>query len=63
MVSVYENRGRVNILFSPRAQPWLLLQVVLGRYGVMASASYRFLSIPKGSFVFRFSPWMILSPS
>ena len=29
----------------------------------MASASYRFLSIPKGSFVFRFSPWMILSPS
>ena len=27
------------------------------------SASYRFLSIPKGPFVFRFSPWMILSPS
>ena len=52
----------MNILFSPRAQPWLLWQVVLGRYGVMASASYRFLSIPKGSFVFRFSPWMILSP-
>ena len=63
VVSVYKNRGRVNILFSPRAQPWLLWQVVLGRYGVMTSASYRFLSIPKGSFVFRFSPWMILSPS
>ena len=37
-------------------------EVVLGRYGVMASTSYRFLSIPTGPFVFRFSLWMILSP-
>ena len=50
-------------LVSLRARPWLLWQVVLGRYDVMASASYRFLSIPKGPFVFYFSPWMILSPS
>ena len=50
-------------MFSLRARPWLLWQVVLGRYDVTASASYRFLSIPKGPFVFYFSPWMNLSPS
>ena len=44
-------------LLSLRARPWVLRQVVLCRYGVMASASYRFVSIPKGPFVFCFSPW------
>ena len=30
--TIYENRSRVNILFSPRAQPWLFCQLSISQY-------------------------------
>ena len=58
---IYENRSRVDVCLV-RVRGCGCFEVVLGRYGVMASTSYRFLSIPTGPFVFRFSLWMIVSP-
>ena len=49
--------------FNLGARSLFLWLVFLGRHGVIASASYRFFSFPKGSLVFRFSSWMIISPS
>ena len=58
---IYEKRSKVDVCLV-RVRGCGCFEVVLGRYGVMASTSYRFLSIPTGPFVFRFSLWMILSP-
>ena len=60
-ISFMKKRSRVDVCLV-RVRGCGCFEVVLGRYGVMASTSYRFLSIPTGPFVFRFSLWMILSP-
>ena len=49
-----KKRSRVDVCLV-RVRGCGCFEVVLGRYGVIASTSYRFLSIHTGHFVFPFS--------